>query len=101
MPKLHYEERVDRIFTSGMADLWEHRTLRTIFDPLSNEWSETEMEEKLQIVETITSSGENLNILILEYKDRYLAQGRKDIAEAVVMGLAEMLEFSVKVSKKI
>ena len=44
--KKHYQEIVDEIFGS----LYRHRTLRTLFDPNSSEWSDTTIEKKLEIL---------------------------------------------------
>ena len=50
--KKHYQEIVDEIFGS----LYRHRTLRTLFDPNSSEWSDTTIEKKLEILKTILDS---------------------------------------------
>lgn len=68
----YYEARLDRIF--GKASIWQHRTLRTVFDPYSAEWAETDYGRKIEILEKVIASGENLEMLILEYKVRYIEQ---------------------------
>ena len=91
-----YENRIDQIFASSDKDIWEHRTLRTVFDPLSSEWSDTTLSEKTDILRRIIEREERLSVLLLEYMDRYLEQGRKDIANSAIQGLAEILEHVLK-----
>ena len=91
-----YENRIDRIFTPSDNDTCEHRTLRTVFDPSSSEWLDTEISEKIDILRKIVESEENLSVLVLEYRERYLEQGRKDIAKSAIEGLAEILEYMLK-----
>jgi hypothetical protein len=85
-----YQERMDRIFSDG-GSTWEHRTLRTIFDPLSDEWNDTSFDEKKDILSKIILSGEKLEILIHQYQSYYSDQGRKDIVRELPIGLAEIL----------
>jgi hypothetical protein len=94
-----YEDRIDRIFAFSDKDIWEHRTLRTVFDPSSSEWSDTALSEKIDILRKIVESEENLSVLVLEYRERYLEQGRKDISDSVTQGLAEILEYTLKTKK--
>lgn len=88
-----YEMRLDRIFSPNSN--WKHRTLRTVFDPPSHEWSTTTMEEKLDILKKIAKAGENFRMLIREYKMRYNENGRKDIAGSVEDALIELLQYSI------
>jgi hypothetical protein len=88
---MDYRERMDRIFSDG-SSTWEHRTLRSIFDPLSDEWNNTSLKEKKDIVTKIIQSGEKLELLIHQYQSYYLDQSRKDIVREIPIGLAEILE---------
>lgn len=64
----HYQEIIDKIFGRN----FKHRTLRTLFDCNSEEWYETSIAEKLDILRTIKKSEEiSLEDLILEYKIFY------------------------------
>ncbi len=64
----HYQEIVDEIFGRN----FKHRTLRTIFDPLSYEWSETNINKKIEILQIILNSQKiTLAQLIQGYKDYY------------------------------
>ncbi len=89
-----YEARMDKIFIKG--SFWKHRTLRTIFDPPSFEWSETTMVKKIEILEKIVDAGEDLDKLIYEYKRRYNDQNRKDITSEVEGALAVLLQYKLK-----
>lgn len=86
----YYEERLDKIFAHGR--IWPHRTFRTILDPYSNEWEETSMDRKLEILERAVASGESLQMLVFNYKCRYIEKNRKDIAGCVDTALARILE---------
>jgi hypothetical protein len=90
----YYEARMDMIFAKG--NLWKHRTLRTVFDPPSSEWSYTTMHEKVAILKKIVENGENLYNLIDDYKDRYIEQNRRDIANETGNALAFIIEHILK-----
>jgi hypothetical protein len=67
----HYQEAIDKIFGKN----FKHRTLRTLFDCNSEEWNETSISEKLEILRTIKKSEEiSLEDLILGYKIFYTAE---------------------------
>jgi hypothetical protein len=64
----HYQEIVDEIFGS----YYKHRTLRTLFDPNSNEWNHTTVKKKLELLNEILDSEKiTLQELILGYKKFY------------------------------
>jgi hypothetical protein len=86
-----YEARLDKIFTNGA--LWKHCTFRTILDPLSSEWNETDFDKKLEILERVVASGEKLSVLIRDYKRRYDEQDRRDITLAVENALIILLQY--------
>jgi hypothetical protein len=86
----NYEERMDDLF--GEGSMWRHRTLRTLFDPYSQEWKGTDFGQKIQMLKTITSSGESLPGLVSQFKDRYDGNGRSDVSSSVEFALATMLE---------
>lgn len=91
---MEYESRMDRIFSGSEHIAWKHRTLRTIFDPASYEWTETNLNEKVKILQTIANNKENIGFLTLEYRERYQKKNqRKDIANAAIHGLSEILEY--------
>jgi hypothetical protein len=89
-----YEARLDKIFTKGA--LWNHRTFRTIFDPFSSEWNDTNYDKKIQILEKVVASGEDLHELIIDYKQRYNEQNRHDISGSVEYALIELLKYRLK-----
>ena len=77
----YYERRLDKLF--GKGTIWKHRTFRTVLDPYSTEWTLTSIEKKLNYLELLINSGEDLAQFISEYEDRYLEQNRRDIAMSV------------------
>ncbi len=86
---MHYQKKIDKIFAKG--DLWEHRTLRTLFDPYSSEYNRTSMERKIEILKVILENDINLSALILEYKDFYLGENKQDVVNAVEDGLINLI----------
>ena len=86
----YYEARLDKIFGNG--SMWKHRTFRTVLDPFSSEWDKTLIDEKIEILEKFIASGENLEQLIRDYKDRYNEQNRKDISSSVEITLTKILQ---------
>ena len=90
----NYEARMDNLFENGA--IWPHRTLRTLFDPYSEEWKNTDLNEKVQILRSITASEESFLSLIYQFKDRYEENGRIDISSSVEVALATILEYQLK-----
>lgn len=90
---IDYKARMDKIFTQG--HLWNHRTLRTVFDPGSSEWDRTTMEQKIVILKKIVESGEKLDRLIFNYKNRYREQDRNDIAGRVGEAAIILLNYNL------
>ena len=92
--KIDYESRMDKLFAHG--NLWKHRTLRTVFDPSSSEYSETTIDQKYDILKKAVDNGEKLRVLIHDYKFRYLEQNRRDIAFEVENALIILLDYQFK-----
>ena len=90
----NYEARMDNLFGNG--SIWRHRTLRTLFDPYSEEWKNTDLDEKVQILRSITASEESFLGLIYQFKDRYEENGRIDISSSVEVSLAMIIEYQLK-----
>lgn len=90
----HLHERMDDIFANGTA--WQHRTLRTIFDPASAEWNMTTMDEKVDILQKMQEAGEKLRRVGMEYQRYYRDDmKRSDIANDFENGLIEITEYMV------
>ena len=62
----NYSEKMDTIFNNGLS--WEHRSLRTLFDPSSGEWNLTTLSEKGEILNKVAKSGVSLNTVLQDYK---------------------------------
>lgn len=92
--RIDYEIRMDRIFANGR--LWKHRTLRTVFDPSSSEYSATTIDQKYDILRIAVDNGEKLRVLIHDYKFRYIEQNRHDIAFEVENALIILLDYQFK-----
>ena len=80
LPKFEdYEEKLDLIFSKAPG-MWQHRTFRTCLDRFSYEWTETEMTEKIELLNKLKFVGYDINDLIRDYKSRYNSENRSDIA---------------------
>lgn len=91
---MHYQEKLDKIF--GKGSLWKYRTLRTIFDPFSSEYAETTMDKKVEILKTILDNNINLPDLILEYKEFYFEEKKRNVVDAVEDGIINLLSRTLK-----
>lgn len=91
---MHYQEKIDKIF--GKGSLWEHRTLRTLFDPNSSEYTQTTMEGKLEILKTIRENEIDLNELLNDFKEFYTEENKIHVVEVADKGL----EILIKEEKK-
>jgi hypothetical protein len=67
MNKQHYHYRMDKI----MGFMYKHRTLRTIFDYASTEWTQTSTDKKLMLLEILMDSGYPLQKWLADYKYYY------------------------------
>jgi hypothetical protein len=91
----HYQEIVDEVFGS----YYRHRTLRTLFDPNSNEWTETTINEKLEILKTLLDSNKiDLDETLIGYKHFYQKElaNKSHVLNSLQDGLAILLSNSLK-----
>lgn len=89
-----YQSLIDELFGAN----YKHRTLRTVFDPYSTEWTETNVEEKILILKKILDSKRiTLRELILSYKLYYSEElaNKKHVAESVEDSLIILLTKSI------
>lgn len=86
---MHYQQKLDEIF--GKGSLWKHRTLRTLFDPLSSEYNQTTMEKKIEILRTIRENGIDLTELLYEYKEFYTEENKIHVVDVADEGLEILL----------
>jgi len=89
-----YQSLMDELFGSD----YKHKTLRAVFDPYSNEWTETNIDEKKSILKKILESKKiTLNELIRSYKLYHLYEPTyiKNVAESVEDSLIILLEESI------
>lgn len=86
---INYCEIVDKALGHKMS---QHRTLRTCLDPSSSEWNETTMEEKVEILNKV-STIKDLNRIFLSYKMEYQQMGKPHVAKGLEDGLTELLKY--------
>lgn len=90
---MHYQEKIDKIFGGG--SLWQHRTLRTLFDPYSSEYDDTTMDRKVEILKVILENGISLKELIRKYKKFYSEENKRNVVDSVEDGLVILLSNSL------
>lgn len=91
---MHYQQKLDKIF--GKGSLWKHRTLRTLFDPNSNEYNQTTMDKKIEILNTIRENKIDLNELLDEYKEFYTEENKIHVVDIADEGLEILLKEETK-----
>jgi hypothetical protein len=84
----YYCELVDNAMGES---LYQHRTLRTCLDPGSHEWSETTMNEKIEILENVLKAGIDLRRVLWQYKSLYYKMNKPYVVNSLEEGLAELL----------
>lgn len=90
-----YQLVIDKLFGNN----YNHRTLRTVFDPYSTEWFDTKIDEKIAILKSILNSKEiTLNELINSYKIYYLETltNKKHVVDSVEDSLIILLDKLLK-----
>lgn len=87
---MHYQQKIDKIF--GKGSLWKHRTLRTLFDPNSSEYSQTTMDKKLEILQTIKNNNIDLTELLNDYKEFYTEENKIHVIDVADEGLEILIK---------
>lgn len=65
---MYYQEVVDEVLGGSSP----HRTLRTLFDHLSDEWNRTTLDQKVDMLQRILQSEKiTLPVLLLQYRYYY------------------------------
>ena len=93
--KEHYQDIVDEVFGS----MYQHRTLRTVFDPNSSEWDETTIDKKLEILKKILASNKaTLDEILHVYKHFYHHElsNKGHVINSLQDGLSILLTNSLK-----
>ncbi len=92
--KKHYQDIVDEVFGS----MYRHRTLRTLFDPDSSEWSDTTIDKKLDILKKLLDSNKiTLNEILGGYIHFYQKElaNKGHVINSLTDGLAILLTNSL------
>ena len=65
---MHYQKKVDRLY---QGDLVPNRTLRTLFDHLSDEWGRTNFDQKEELLMKLYLSNEPISFYVNGYTKFY------------------------------
>lgn len=87
---MHYQDKIDKIFNKG--SFWMHRTLRTLFDPYSSEYNETNIDKKVEILKTIIENKMDLNKLLNDYKEFYTEENKIHVVDIADEGLEILMK---------
>lgn len=93
--KMHYQDLVDEVFRSRHP----HRTLRTVFDPGSTEWSETTITQKLAFLKKLLEADKlTLEEILDSYKHfyKYELANKAHVLDSLDDALAILLTNSIK-----
>lgn len=88
----YYHDIMDKVLGRNH----QHRSLRTIFDPYSHEWGETNMDQKVRILQKIVDSGKiSLSSLLLQIKIYYTTElaNKRYAIDSIDEAFAEILEY--------
>lgn len=91
---MNYQEIVDE----AVGVISKHRTLRTVFDPLSDEWTRTTMEKKLEILEKVLQTKKiTLPELLMQYRYYYEEElsNKAYVVDAIPDALELLLQHSL------
>lgn len=65
--------------------------LRTCLDPASDDWEQTTLPRKVEILKKFLANGNTLQDLIVEYRAHYIEMNQMDVVKQVANGLIELL----------
>jgi len=91
---MNYQEIADEV----LGKYSPHRTLRTIFDPLSDEWTRTTPDKKLEILANILDTKKiTLSQILMQYRYYYEEElsNKAYVVDAIPDALQLLLEHSL------
>ena len=91
---MDYQEIADEV----LGQYSPHRTLRTLFDPLSDEWSRTTVVKKLEILEKVLQTKKiTLPELLMQYRYYYEVElsNKAYVVDAIPDALELLLQHAI------
>ena len=73
-----------------------YTSLRTCLDPESEEWNQTTMHKKIELLRKTIANGHTLQELVIDYRAFYINQKNIEVAQRTFDGLVELLNHSIK-----
>ncbi|HET6556291.1 MAG TPA: hypothetical protein VFG54_03190 [Prolixibacteraceae bacterium] len=70
--------------------------LRTCLDPESEEWNQTTMQKKIDILKKFITKGHSLEELVIDYRSYYIAEKKIEVAHRALDGVTELLNHLIK-----
>lgn len=71
-------------------------SLRTCLDPESEEWDQTSMQKKIDILRKTIANGYSLQELVIDYRSFYINKKNIEVAQRALDGLMELLNHFLK-----
>lgn len=68
-----------------------YTSLRTCLDPESQEWNQTSVQKKIEILKKFLAKGHSLQELVIDYRAFYIAHQNIEVAQRAMDGLMELL----------
>lgn len=78
------------------SEVCMYTSLRTCLDPESEEWNQTTMQKKIDIIKKHIAEGHSIQELIIDYRSFYINKKNIEVAHRVFDGLMELLNHFLK-----
>lgn len=89
------DESYEKLATEE-SEISIYPSLRTCLDPESEEWKQTTMKNKADILRKYISNGHSLQELIIDYRSFYIDQKNIEVAQRSFDGMVELLNHLLK-----
>lgn len=78
------------------SEISMYTSLRTCLDPESEEWQQTTMQKKIDLLKKFIAKGHSLQELVIDYRSFYIAKKNIEVAQRALDGLMELLNHFLK-----
>lgn len=82
--------------TTEASEISIYTSLRTCLDPESEEWNQTTMQKKIDLLRKTIAKGHTLQELVIDYRAFYIDRKNIEVAQRSFDGLVELLNHTLK-----